>query len=427
LASSQRTMQEIKPKYRSIDTQNADRSDFPQLDQTESLTYEREVELAKAIRRAERALLGRLVRSSIAVEELALAASELQNAAIPFSGFARPREGEHHDEKRAREDLVAITARAARSTKRRERGQADAPARQRARADLSDVLADYHLNPKVIDRILSRLEAGAGGEPSPSGRRSRETAAAIRGARRELESARGELIRSNMRLVVWMAKKYLHRGLPLADLVQEGNIGLMRAAEKFDHQRGVRFSTYAGWWIRQSLNRALSDQSRVIRMPVYVLDRKYTLARMRQEFSQERGREPTPEEAAERTGMSVTQLDELLRGPKQPVSLDMPLGPENDTKLGDIVPDKDATSPVEQISNRRMRAQVRRILSRLSPRERKTIELRFGIEQEGGITLREIGSHFALSRERIRQIEHDALCKLREQAEAEDLASYLSG
>ena len=444
-------MQRIKPQYRATDAhstdarptetttspagrslakataQSAESSFFRQLDQAAVLTHEREVELAKTIESAERAFRAGIVSSPAAVEELALAADELRNAAIPLSIFARAKEGEHHDERHAREELVAITHRAAHPPKTRAR-RAAARARGIARADLSRILAAYQLNPKVIDRILSRLEAGDRVELSQHAeKQSRNAATAIRRARREMEAARGELVRSNMRLVVWMAQKYLQRGLPLLDLVQEGNIGLMRAAEKFDHRRGVRFSTYAGWWIRQSLNRALSDHSRAIRVPVYMLDRKYTLARKRQEFSQEYGRRPTPEEAAERTGMSLTQLDELQRIPKQPVSMETPLGPDNDTKLGDFLPDHDAMSPVEDLSNRRMCAQVRRILCKLTPRERETIELRFGIEQGDEITLREIGNQFSLSRERIRQIEQEALAKLRKQAEGQDLESYLSG
>jgi RNA polymerase primary sigma factor len=288
-------------------------------------------------------------------------------------------------------------------------------------------LAAYQLSPKVIERIVRRLEACDTSAPSRRENRARATAMAIGRIRRELESARKELIQSNMRLVLWMARKYLNRGLPLLDLVQEGNIGLMRAADKFDHERGVRFSTYAGWWIRQSLNRALSDQSRVIRLPVYMLDLQHTLARTRQEFSQEHGRDPTPQEAAERTGMSAAQMDELLKSPKQPVSMDTPLGPNNDTKLGDVVPDEDAPSPVENLSRQRLRADVRRILGNLTPRERELIQLRFGSDQADGITLQEIGNQFSLSRERVRQIEQEVLGKLRKQAEAEDLASYLSG
>jgi RNA polymerase primary sigma factor len=162
-------------------------------------------------------------------------------------------------------------------------------------------------------------------------------------------------------------------------------------------------------------------------MPVYMLDLKHTLTRARQEFSQEHGREPTPEETAARTGMSPARLDEILRSPKQPVSMDAPFGPDNDTKLSDVMPDQDAPSPVENISEHRMRAEVRRILDKLTPREREMVQLRFGTDQTDGITLQEIGNQFSLSRERIRQIEQEVLGKLRKQAEAEDLGSYLSG
>jgi RNA polymerase primary sigma factor len=390
------------------------------------LTQEREVELAKTIHAAERKLIELIVTSPVAVKELALAAAELQNNTVPLGAFARPRDGEHHEDKRAREELVTVTRHVADLNQTREGGRSGARARRDARAHLSASLAAYQLSSKLFERVLRELDAADAGKPNDRSR-AHETAADIRGAQRELEAARGELIRSNMRLVVWLAKKYLNQGLPLLDLVQEGNIGLMRAADKFDHRRGVRFGTYAGWWIRQSLNRALSDQSRVVRMPVYVLDRKHKLARTRQQFSQEYGREPTSQEAAERAGISVAQLEDLAKSPKQPVSLEAPLGPENDTRIGDTVPDPNAVSPIENISHRRLRAEVRRMLSKLTPREQQMLELRFGTDQTDGITLQEIGNQFSLSRERVRQIEQEALEKLRKEAESEDLKSYLSG
>jgi RNA polymerase primary sigma factor len=162
-------------------------------------------------------------------------------------------------------------------------------------------------------------------------------------------------------------------------------------------------------------------------MPVYMLELKHKLARTRQEFSQEYGREPTPDEAAERTGMSMAQLDELRRSPKQPVSMDAPLGPDSDSRLSDVVPDQDATSAIESISRQRLRKDVRRILDKLTPREREMLQLRFGTDQTDGITLQEIGEQFSLSRERVRQIEQEALGKLRKHAESEDLGAYLSG
>ncbi|HMI84273.1 MAG TPA: RNA polymerase sigma factor RpoD/SigA [Polyangiaceae bacterium] len=416
-----------RPSQEKVHGYSAEKSYFRHLDDA-VLTQEREVEVAKAIKRAERALLGRIVCSPVAVEELALAASELRQPTIAISDFARPRDGEHSEEKRAREELVAVTGSAARCLPGpREAGVAGTRARRLARAILVEKLATYQLSSKLVDRILRRLDAAEESEPSPSDVRSHDTATAIRRARRELAAARGELIRSNMRLVVWMAKKYLNQGLPLLDLVQEGNLGLMRAADKFDHERGVRFSTYAGWWIRQSLHRALSDHSRVIRMPVYMLELKHKLARTRQEFSQEYGREPTPDEAAERTGMSMAQLDELRRSPKQPVSMDAPLGPDSDSRLSDVVPDQDATSAIETISRQRLRKDVRRILDKLTSREREMLQLRFGTDQTDGITLQEIGEQFSLSRERVRQIEQEALGKLRKHAESEDLGAYLSG
>jgi RNA polymerase primary sigma factor len=253
------------------------------------------------------------------------------------------------------------------------------------------------------------------------------TAGRIRRARREIENARADLVRANMRLVVWIARKRADRGLPLVDMVQEGNLGLMRAAEKFDYRKGVRFNTYAGYWIRQSINRALSDRSRTIRLPVHLLEARHKLAQFRQHFAQEHGREATAEEAAERIHVPIDTVREILRAPREPLSMDAPFGPEGDAKLGDIVADSSASSPLEAISAERLRSQVRNILPTLTPREQQVLRMRFGLDSPEEVTLQQIGVAFDLSRERIRQIEARALCKLREQAEEEGLDSYLSG
>jgi RNA polymerase primary sigma factor len=406
------------------EARSAEISYFRHLDEA-VLTPEREVELAKAMEQGERDLLDAIVSSSVAIAEVASLASELRRPAMPFSDFAYPKNGERHADRQAREDLVAATSAADEHIRRERDRQGARPSRPLDRTHLLETLARYRLSSKAFERILSRLEAAEVSACVEGDVPSRDVATAIRAARHRLDLAREELIRSNLRLVVWMAKKQLNKGLALLDLVQEGNIGLMRAADKFDHRRGVRFSTYAGWWIRQSLNRALSDQSRVIRLPVYVVDLQQRLARARQEFAREHGREPTPEETAKRVGMSVAQIEELHRSPKQPVSMDAPLGPDSDTSLGEGVADDETPSAIENIANQRMRAHVRRMLSELTPREQQMLELRFGLGQSEGITLQEIGNQFDLSRERVRQIEEEALGKLRKQAEADELDSYL--
>ncbi|HEY3592651.1 MAG TPA: sigma-70 family RNA polymerase sigma factor, partial [Polyangiaceae bacterium] len=253
-----------------------------------------------------------------------------------------------------------------------------------------------------------------------------KTAKLVRAHYEEAEDARKELIRANMRLVIWIAKRKRDHGLALGDLVQEGNIGLMRAADKFDHRRGVRFSTYATWWIRQSVNRALSDQSRTIRLPVHLLEVKHKLEGARRRFTAHHGREPTAEELATATSIAMPRIRQVLDAPKQPLSMETPVGSEGDSTLGDVVSDQDLVSPIDHIVDQRLRATIGKLLTKLSPREQLVLKMRFGIDQSDGTTLQEVGNKLSVSRERIRQIESEALHKLRDQAEPEGLSSYLS-
>src|SRR5579859_3601622 len=282
------------------------------------------------------------------------------------------------------------------------------------------------LGPEAIDRALRKLDALASERGGRSRGRAAKAAAAMRRGRLRTERARTKLVRANVRLVVWMAKKQMNRGLPLLDLVQEGNVGLMRAADKFDHRRGVRFNTYATWWIRQAINRALSNHSRTIRIPVHLVETHRKVAQALQRFASEHGREPTAEEAAREAGVSLAKIRDLMDVPKEPVSIDAPAGFESDTKLADLVADRSAVSPVDAISAERLPEQMRAILKTLSEREQQVLRMRFGIDHPGGATLQDIGQAFALSRERIRQIEAQALSKLRELAEEEELDANLA-
>jgi RNA polymerase primary sigma factor len=268
---------------------------------------------------------------------------------------------------------------------------------------------------------LDRLARAASADPEVA-----KTAKTIRRALRRAEDARGRLIQANLRLVVWMAKKQANRGLPLLDLVQEGNVGLMRAADKFDWRRGVRFNTYAAWWIRQAINRALSNSSRTIRIPVHLVETHRKVAQTLQRFSGEHGRDATLEEAAEETGLPLAKIRELMDTPREPVSFDASVGLDSDTKLGDLVADLSVQSPVEEIASARLPEKMRRLLRTLTPREQEVLRMRFGIDHPGNVTLQEVGNQFALSRERVRQIEASALSKLRELAESEELDSHLA-
>jgi len=240
------------------------------------------------------------------------------------------------------------------------------------------------------------------------------------------QAARQHLLEANLRLVVSLAKRYTGRGMPLLDLIQEGNLGLIRAMEKFDYAKGFKFSTYATWWIRQAITRGMADQSRTIRLPVHLVEQVNKLSRIKREMHQIMGREATDEELAEESGIPAERISDLLAHSRDPVSLDMPVGNDEEAPLGDFIEDSEAMSAENTVIAELLHTDIRHVLATLDDRERQVIQLRFGLDDGQPRTLDQIGKSFGLSRERVRQIEREVMMKLRNGERADRLRSYAS-